>query len=217
MTGNIANLIRKDFYAQWCEKYSGPYVLISLLLLSPSAPAMKFFTLIFIFLVIHIYNNNAFRLEEKYRTERFYASLPVRRKDIVLARYLGVVVLVAFHLALAYASNFIYKLAGLQKFQITPGYFAVTLIIVSLLTSLSFPFYFKYGVSKATTFLTVTVLVVSYGIIFAVGEIPDLALKLRTFSLTDTFSTSLLLTGIAVLLFIASIKISTTIYSKRDL
>lgn len=125
--------------------------------------------------------------------------------------------IVAFHLALAYSSNLIFKLAGLTKFQIPPGYFSVTLIIISLLISFSFPFYFKFGPTKAMSILTFSVMGVFYGVMFAVGKKPELVEKIRNFSFTDVFTTSLLLTGIAVLLFVVSIKVSIAIYSKRDL
>lgn len=217
MTGNIINLIRRDFYTLWAEKGIGVAVFIPLIVVSPVAPAWKFFTLIFLPILIQLYSNNTFMLEEKYRAVRFFASLPVRRRDIVLSRYLGVIVLVAFHLVLAYSCNLAFKLSGMLKFQLPPGYFALIFIIVSLLTSLSFPFYFKFGAAKAMTGLSIGLMGAFYAVMFAVGKNPELAVKIRNISFADSFITSLLLTGIAILLFVVSIKISTSIYTKRDL
>ena len=217
MSEKIINLIRRDFYALWIEKGVGVSVFMPLIFLSPAAPFWRFFSLIFLPIIIQLYSNNVFILEEKYRTGSYFASLPVRRRDIVLSRYFGVIVLVAFHLVLAYSSNLALMLAGKPKFQLLPGYFALALIFASLLTSFSFPFYFKYGATKVMNSLTIVVIGVFYGFIFAVAKTPGLAEKVRNLSFMGPLSTSLLLTGIAILLFIVSIRISTAIYLKRDL
>ncbi len=217
MSDNIINLIRRDFYALWTEKGVGAVVFLSLIFMSPAAPVWKFITLIFLPIILQMYSSNTFILEEKYRTERFFASLPVRRRDIVLSRYYGVVVILAVHLILAYSGNLAFKFAGLIKFQIPPGYFALTLIVSSLPASITFPVYFKFGATKAMNGLTLGLMGVFYAVFFAVFKIPGLFEKIRKLSLADDFVTSLLLTGTAILVFVLSIKISTAIYSKRDL
>ncbi len=216
MAGNITNLIRKDFYALWTEKGIGVVIFIPLTAISPVAPAWTLFTLFYLLLLIHFYSSNIFILEEKYRTAGFFGSLPVRRKDIVLSRYFGIVVLMAVHLLLAYSSNLVFKLAGMLKLQLPPGYFALALLLISILASFSFPFYFKYGATKATIGLTLGFAATFFIFFFAVSKIPGLVEKIRNFSFTDVLTSSLL-SGIAILLFVVSIKISTQIYSKRDL
>ena len=217
MAGNITNLIRRDFYALWTEKGTGSAVFIPLIIVSPVAPAWKFFTLFFLPFILQLYSNNSFILEEKYGTAGYFASLPVRRKDIVLSRYFGVAVLTASHLALAYSGNLAFRFSGMLKFQLQPGYFALSLFIVSLLTSISLPFYFKFGATKVMNGVTIAFAIAFYAAIFVIATKPELAEKVRSLSFTDTFTASLLLTGAAILIFVVSIKISTEIYSKRDI
>ncbi len=218
MAGNVINLIRRDFYALWAiNRGPGVFIFLSLIFISPVAPVWRFFTLIFLPFVIQLYSNSAFSLEEKYRTDRYFASLPVRRDEIVRSRYFGAVVLLVFHFALAYSGNLAFNLAGSARFQLLPGYFALAVLFVSLLTSISFPFYFKFGATKAMHGLTAGLMGIFYGAIFIVGKRPDLFSKIRNFSLTDAFYTSLLLTGMAILMFVVSIRISTAIYNRKDL
>lgn len=217
MADNVINLIRRDFYALWTETQGGPIWYILFIIGSLGAPLFELFSMLYLLLLIPMYGMNIFSLDEKYRTERFFASLPVRRSNIVLARYLEVVVIVALHLALAYACNLVIKLAGVQRFQITPGYCAVALIIASLWISFSFPCYFKSGITKALKSLILLPIWAFPGILIAALIIQGLSKKIANFSFTVPFTTSLLLTGIAILLFVVSLKISTAIYSKRDL
>lgn len=217
MAGKIISLIRKDFYTLWSEPGIGVSVFLPVIVLSSVAPAWKSLALIFLPIFTLSYGLNTFMLEEKYRTERFFASLAVRRREIVLSRYFGIAVIMAVHLILAYSANFGFYLAGKLKFQLPPGYFSLVLMVVSLLISISFPVYFKYGVTKAMNVISFGIMAAFYALFFAVFKIPGLFEKIRKFSLEDTSIMAFILTGIAILLFAVSISISTKIYSKRDL
>lgn len=217
MAGNIVNLIRRDFSALRSERGVGDLIFVSLILAPFTAQVSSFITFIFIAFIIQTYNNSTFIIEEKYQTDKFFASLPVKRKEIVLARYYGVVVLIAFHLILSYFTMFAFKLIDMLKFQLPLGYFVLTLVAASSLTSLSLPVYFRFGATKAITGLTTGLVVIIFIILFSLSERSGLAEKIMNFSFEDFFGIYLLLTGAAVLLFVVSIKISIFIYTKRDI
>ncbi len=217
MAGNIINLIRKDFYTLWSEPGIGVSVFLSVIVISSVAPAWKSLALIFLPIFTLSYGLNTFMLEEKYRTDRFFASLAVRRREIVLSRYFEIAVIMAVHIILAYLANFGFYLAGKLKFQLPPGYFSLVLMVVSLLISISFPVYFKYGVTKAMNVISFGIMAAFYALFFAVFKIPGLFEKIKKFSLEETSIMAFILTGIAILLFVLSIRISSAIYLKRDL
>lgn len=217
MAGNIINLIRKDFYALWTEKGVGAAVFLPIIIFSPTAPVWKSFSLIFLLIILHTFGMNAFMLEEKYITSRFFASLAVQRREIVLSRYFGIAVIIAVHLILAYSANFVFYFAGKLKYQLPPGYFALILLVASLLISISFPVYFRYGMTKSMNILAALFMGLFLGIMLVSLKKQGLFKEIIDFSFTNAFTTPLLLTGIAVLLFIISIRISSAIYLKRDL
>jgi hypothetical protein len=93
-------------------------------------------------------------LDDRYKTEVFYASLPLKRSTIVLARY----VLVGFLAIVSAACTFIYgyflnslvtprfiwiDLQSLFSFEGIAGY----LFFTAFLAALFFPFYFKLGLA----------------------------------------------------------------------
>lgn len=216
MAGNIINLIRKDFYALWTEKGVGSTIYTLLVIGSICTPVMKLIYIIYLFFIINMYIYNTFMLDEKYRTGRFFASLPVRRVDIILSRYLGIVIIMLIHLALAYSSTLILKLSGIARHGILPGYYAVALTIASIIALTYFPFYFRYGI-KAMNIMSRLFMGLFFGIMFALFKKEVFFKEIMDYSFTNVFTTSLLLTGAAVLLFVISIKISSVIYLKRDL
>lgn len=217
MAGNIINLIRKDFYALWTEKGVGATIYMVLIIGSICAPALKLIIILYLFLIIPMYIHNTFMLDEKYRTDRFFASVPVLRIDIVLSRYLGVVIILMLHLALGYTSNLIYKLSGISRFGLLPSYYAIAIIFASIIASAYLPFYFRYGITKAMNIISALFLGLFFGIMFALYKKEGLFKEIMDFSFTNVFTTSLLLTGLAILIFVISIKVSSVIYLKKDL
>jgi hypothetical protein len=217
MAGKIIKLIRKDFYALWTEKGVGSTFYILLIIGSLCAPALKLINMLYLFMVIPMYIFNSFMLDEKYRTGQFFASMPVGRLDIVISRYTGVVFIMIFHLALAYASNLVFRLSGISRFSMLPGYYAVALIFASIIASIDLPFYFRNGITKAMNIISALFMGLFFGIMFVLFKKQELFKEIIDFSFTNVFPTSLLLTGVAVLIFVISIRISSAIYLKKDI
>jgi hypothetical protein len=217
MASNIISLIRKDFYALWTEKGVGSIIYTLLVIGSLCTPALKLINMLYLLILIPMYIINSFTLDEKYRTGLFFASMPVRRIDIVLSRYLGILIIMLIHLALGYASNLIFKLTGISRFSLLPGYYAVALIFSSIIASIYLPFYFRYGITKAMNIISSAFIGLFYGIMFVLFEKQGLLKEIIDFTFTNVFTTSLLLICVSILLFVISIRISSTIYLKRDI
>jgi ABC-2 type transport system permease protein len=226
MGNNVLNLIWKDFRALWSEKMSA-FMFVGLFAISAIfASSPSFSSLVFVFVTASTYILNVFALEEKFRTERFFASLPVRRRDIVLARYGGVMAIAAAYFAMAYLVNVAFILAGKPGARPIPlGYFATVFAILAFFTSFSLPFYFKLGVAKAKTVTTVLVIVpMTVGVLLIVlrpsgGSLPMMKAISAVMSapFPPDLSRALLTIGAAILLLGVSIPVAAVLYSRRDL
>ena len=223
MTNNIIKLIHRDYISLLSEKYIGVSILICLILGGFLAPLLKSFNLLFLLIIVSSFVTHLFMLEEKYRAEKYFSSLPVKRSDIVLARYIGVIVMMLLYLILGYSINLINIIVGRSDILIPPGYYALVLFITSLLVSIFFPLYFKYGFIKSKL-ITMTIFMIVGGMMGAMmskwiispnkSEHMEMITK---YLFSNDFTRTLPLIGISILLFLISIAISKTIYSKKDL
>ncbi len=232
MASNIVNLIWKDFYALWSEKMMGLTFIALLLISAFFASYLNFSSLVFVLITASSYILNMFSLEEKFRTERFFASLPVRRSDIVLARYGGVLAIAGAYFVMAYLANAVYIFAGKNEFAdktdvrpIPLGYCATVLVILAIITSFTFPFYFKFGLAKAKTITTLlfSVFMGLTGVLMFMPPSggPNRVMKAISAVLTSPFPHdlmhALLLICVAILLLGVSISAAVALYSRKDL
>jgi hypothetical protein len=114
-------------------------------------------------------------LEDRYKTEVFYASLPLKRSTIVLARYVLVgflaIVSVAWTFVHGYFLNSVVTLRFIQidlqslfSFEGIAGY----LFFTAFLAALFFPFYFKYRLGLGSFIFAVVCL--ALGCLFLVFQ-----------------------------------------------
>jgi hypothetical protein len=185
------------------------------------------------------YTVNVFSLDEKFRTERFFASLPVRRKDIVLARYAGVMAIAGAYFVVAYLVNAVsillvplyggaqiyLKVFGKTEVQTIPlGYCATVLVLVAIIPALTFPLYFKLGLAKAKT-ITTLLLAIFMALITLIILLPSggshRVMKVIPAVMTAPFPRDLLfillLIAAAILLWGVSIPVAVALYSRKDL
>lgn len=224
MANNIMFLIRREFYALWSEKTMGVMFVALLVFTACFASLINFASLLFLLMTVYYYIQNVFSLDEKYRTELFFASLPVRRGEIVIARYGGVMVIAVVYFTLVYFVNACSMLGGKAEKIIPLGYCATALMILSVITSLTFPIYFKFGLARAKnviSFILGGTVMAGTMITMHMSEGPNGMLnvfsKALIFPSPQDFLHALFLIGIAILLLGVSILVSVALYSRRDL
>ncbi|MCG8643261.1 MAG: ABC-2 transporter permease, partial [Desulfobacterales bacterium] len=113
--------------------------------------------------ITYILFMNASFLDEKSRTEIVINSLPIDRKDVVLAKYLSVIVFTIYAIVAYWIASFILKLLALPiTIQSVSLKGIITIIfLVGLMHSLYIPLNFRFGYSKLriiTTFLFMAML-----------------------------------------------------------
>jgi ABC-2 type transport system permease protein len=157
-------------------------------------------------------------IDDKYRVETFFISLPLKRRKVVYARYLSSGFIIFLGLLFYFFTSFLldsFIPIDIVDFMplISPEGAAVFLIPVVLLTLIFLPMYFRLGLGKALLFFPV-VIMVGAGIFWIL--LPGVN-KLE--KLYNTFGAPLII-FIAVLvlssLVFASIIISIRFYSRKE-
>jgi len=100
---------------------------------------------------------SVFAVNERTRSDRLYGILPLRKSEVVLGRYLYVVILGVGNLMiagiLAYVLSLIFHV-GLDRFSFV-GALSMSLVYYFFAAGVSYPIYFKFGFAKAYVFTAV--------------------------------------------------------------
>jgi len=111
-------------------------------------------------------------MDDKYRTESAFLSMPLTRRDVVLAKYLSVGSYVAayFLILLAFTPLIRFFIPGFSEMAVFSASHAVQFItMAALYYSIFFPLYFKLGYMKSRW--------ANYGALLASGGLFAAALK----------------------------------------
>jgi len=157
-------------------------------------------------------------IDDKYRIEPFFISLPLKRREVVYARYLSSGFIILLGLVLYFFTSFLldsFIPIDIVDFMplISPEGAAVFLIPVVLLTLIFLPMYFRLGLGKALLFFP-AVIMAGTGIFWillpGVNKIEKLYKAFG--ALLTIFITVLVLSS----LVFASIIISIRFYSRKE-
>lgn len=156
-------------------------------------------------------------LDDRYKTESLYCSLPVRRFHIVLGRYLFAFVIIITVTLLTLAAFALKNGSPTQQGIDTPSYWKTTVMIhffLTLFISLLYPLYFKFGaqleLAKGRAIAAVL------GIIGLLMLIP-LAFSYLNIKFSVTPRSTPYIGLVAAAILFASILLSTRIFNRREL
>lgn len=161
------NLILKDFKTSWL------YLLISLLaafalfivvltaMLDDGGNVMAGLYLVVVIMSCMFLSLLFIKIDDIFNTDEIYASLPVNRSAIVIARYVSSVTQIILILILAataaYPALYFQERLSDPAMQLLaePAIWMILFVVVTLLISFTFPFYFKYGLGKGMVALMI--------------------------------------------------------------
>lgn len=159
--------------------------------------------------------------DDKNKSEIMLNSLPISRKDIVLSKYLSIILYVLIGVCISFIFTTSFKYLGfghINRFMTLEDVVGA-IIVISLLSSIYYPIYFKFGYLKSK-YLSTFMLV---GTLFIPTAIVELAGKSTSANIIEylskvpegilRFSIILILIVIALL----SASLSLKIYLNRDL
>ena len=168
---------------------------------------------------------NIFAIIEKYNSERYITSFPIKRGEIVIAKYINVLLFSLVYFILAYVIGILRSIIiDQQQDYIPSSFFVIFFFCILIYVAISFPFCLRFGFGKAR-FLMMIVLVAP---LFLQGVIIGLSSNLDSSAnsamignLLNTGSISLLTVVILItsgmIIFITSIPLSIFFYKSRDL
>lgn len=155
-------------------------------------------------------------LDDRYKTESLYCSLPVRRRQIVLGRYLFAIVIILSVTLLTLAA-FSFKKGSIPESTDTPLYWKTVMMVhffLILFISLLYPLYFKFGaqleLAKSRAIAAVL------GIIGLLMLIP-LAFSFLNIKVSVTPRSTPYIVLAAAAILSASVLLSTRIFIRREL
>lgn len=213
----MLNLLKKDLRA--CFQMDIKFLLklfigitIFSIILSPLAviTVPLFISYIFIFRI--------FYLDELNKCDYFFNSMPIDKEDIVYSRYIFSTFIILASLIFTYVYS---KVLG-NIFETEMIILEVMLTILSLLiilVAIAMPIIFKYGYSKSYVALNLIL-----GIIVVLSTYVSMVPKATGVILSDNGEVLLynntkffIILGIAIVIYLISMFISTKLYTKREI
>lgn len=161
-------------------------------------------------------SSSSFAFDEISNSEFIIQSLPVTQKEIVFAKYIGVIINSLISIIYTTFIFFLLDIFGLLEMNFLNIYliFMIPLILL-LMTSINFPIYFKIGYKKAKIF-NIVILVPFFILMnaFASNLEKNKSLLLNLIKLPDLdFLIPIVIIAIALL----SMAISLRLYTAKDL
>jgi ABC-type transport system involved in multi-copper enzyme maturation permease subunit len=195
-------LILKDFYlmrvaARWLAVY------LAFRLLWSSPPYGVVAIIISVLFIRH-----SMVLDDKYRTDSLYCSLPLKRSAIVFSRYLSALFVILAVTAFIFILSYLHGKDGMT-------YKAAFLVLFYLVLffSVFFPFYFRFGTQMRTElgYISIAVLILFFVIVLIGSAIYSIEVDILK------MPNILLYASLVMILFTStSVLLSLKIYSKRE-
>lgn len=151
------------------------------------------------------------RYDEYYKMDVTFCSMPIKRSDIVIARYVGTLLYVMVMILIIMLLAFIANASGISIFsnftRVGLGDYALGIIYALVIASLTFPIYFKFGTKKGK--ITVALFICIFmSMSFGMEKV------LMFFNQINNAAIGFV---ICCILFVISIVISLNIYKKIEL
>lgn len=165
-----------------------------------------------------------FSISDKNGLDTLYSTLALKRKTVVIGRYLFVLILEVIFIILAFICSLALSIVTKTEFILSEMLFILSMLscIFSLVIAIQYPIYFKYGYNKAKILSLVPLFIVFLAII----QLPTLA-KLFNFNFSwdtiitiimkNTFLIYIVPVVLGLILLAFSCSMSCKIYTKRDL
>ena len=166
----------------------------------------------------------AVNYDDKNKSEIIINSLPIKREDIVIAKYISTFIYAIIGIIYATVIALIGKYIGFSIYTMSISLLDIILVFaaVGIFASIFFPVYFKFGAIKARIFNILLFMIIFFLPVTAIDyaiKHPNntLVQKLNYFiNNTSSFTQNSLVLIIGMIFFLVSIMISIHIYNNRE-
>lgn len=172
----------------------------------------------------YMFINFAASFDEKNNSEIILNSLPLKRDDIVIAKYISIFIFAIIGIIYSMLIGFIGKATGLPMYTVSISFLNIVIIFssVCIVSSIFFPMYFKFGYTKSIIFNTILFMVIFFLPILAIdysGSNPNniFVQKINYFiSTTSSFTQNSLAIIVGLIIFLLSLMFSLKIYNNKE-
>lgn len=209
----MLHLIKKEFTANFRYMLTGFAIfLVYAFLFSGNGDTLFALCLTFCYYAI---SNTNLVVDERYKTDRLMLTLPIRRRDIVLSKFLMVVIIFALSFAAFTFISFISRAIGYDKISMLRFDTAmIGLFSISLFNAVTLPLCYKFG-AQGTRYISLFICMA----MFFLSSLPvfrsGAAFRFMG-GAPDNVTVGAVLLVCAILLNTISFTISYIIYKKKD-
>ncbi len=154
-------------------------------------------------------------VDERYKIELLLSTLPIRRRDVVISKYMLILVIFVGSFVLYTLLVFIGRSLGYDKIPpLTPLGVAVGFLVISLFNGIMLPLAYKFG-AQATRYVS---FILFFGVFFLssfLGKL-DLSGISGFLQMLNELQLSLLAVLVAAVINLLSYPISLSLYKKKD-
>lgn len=174
--------------------------------------------------VVYLFITTAVGYDEKNKSEIVLNSLPLKRDDIVISKYISIFIFVIIGIIYSILIGFVGKFTGLPMFNRSISLLDIisTLTSVCMFSSIFFPVYFKFGLVKMKVFNIVLFMLMFFLPTITVQYVIEnpnntLVQKFNYFiNNTSNLMQNSLVLILGLICFLVSLLISIRIYNKKE-
>lgn len=213
----MINLLIKDFLVQKKTLAIAILYIISMLIFLQGFNNNGAVFLAGIPTVAYLFWVTAFQSDEKNKSEQIISSLPVTRREIVIAKYLSTIFYLVIGIIILLLVVVVVKTLGIQAsiplISIENIYKSVLSMLI--LASVNFPPIFKYGLKRGKIYNVITYM----AFFFMMINLKNILLKsqnLQQYIQNRQMLVTYVVTLVTVLILIISVTLSIKIYENKD-
>lgn len=213
----MLNLIRKDLIITKSYMIKALAVLIFYIFAFNEINKQVMY-LMGMYLIVHVLISASFSYGEIAKEDYILRSIPINKKDIVLAKYVSVIVYFVAYLILIYLINFAINILNfdniIKPIQISTIYFSLSVIFIS--AAIQLPIYFKFSYNKWRV-VNGIIYVLFFSMIFKLNDNSSLINYIGNNNFTNNafWEISLIPIIVSIILFSISSILSIRIYEKK--
>lgn len=212
----MINLLKKDIRA--CFKTDFKMIIKLLVgIVIFSTILMPFATVAIPLFLSYIFIIKSFQIDELNKCDYFFNSMPIDKEDIVYSKYILSTIIILISLIFSYIYSYVIKSIWYVDL-LTIESILIILNLLLLLVSITLPIIFKYGYSKsyiAINLITGITLVIV--IFYSMQPIGIMRSSDGGSELLYNNLKIFLTTGVCIVIYLASMYISTKIYTKKEI
>ena len=212
----MINLLKKDIRA--CFKTDFKMIIKLLVgIVVFSTILMPFATVAIPLFLSYIFIIKSFQIDELNKCDYFFNSMPIDKEDIVYSKYILSTIIILISLIFSYIYSYVIKSIWYVDL-LTIESILIILNLLLLLVSITLPIIFKYGYNKSyiaiNLIIGITLVIVIFYSMQPIGIMrsSDGGAKLLYNNLK-----LFLTTGVCIVIYLASMYISTKIYTKKEI